>query len=282
MANATLGATSNPSEGTLRSYLGLILSLPGGDSYIGSDTQTSDINRAYEKTAYVHDWPQMLIRLGIVITANVDRYPLPTGFRKFHHLKVEGIRFDETELDVLKRSRRKFAIDRNVSQFILSNFPSTASTAFTLSNSETAASAVTIELDTISGLSQYDEIWVDAATEADEEFTLVSSVDSDNTTITARLRAAKAASDILYRVREIIDIYFYRNVVLLSAASDTMLIPDELDFSVAHLAAYYAYSRLEDFTSAKEHLAIWENDVQKAFLASDAQSTGAVGQFVLG
>lgn len=265
----------------LRTRTELILSLPSSDAYVGSATELQDINAAYEKTAYVYNWPQMLIRVGIIITANVDRYPLPTGFRKARHIRVNGILYDETELDVLKNSRRKYAIDRNASQIILSRVPTTASTAYTLSNAEVSGAATVIELDTVTGLSQLDEIFIDSVTGTDE-FTLVSSINTTTKAITARLRAAKSANDILYRLKEIIEFWHYRNVVLLSASGDTTILADELDYVIPHYAAYLAYLRLEEFTKAKEHLAVWEDGVRKAFLAQDLNSAGMSNQFVIG
>ncbi len=263
----------------LRDECELLLSVPSGDSYIDSTQQLKDIQRAYEKTSGAYNWPQLLVRVGLPIVANVDRYALPTGFRKFHFLKVEDNLYSETELEFLKKSRRKYAIDRNASQLILSQVPTTASTTYTLSNAESAGSAVSIELDTVSGLSQFEEIFIDSASGTDE-FTLVSSVGT--LLITARLRAAKSASDVLYRQKAIIDMFYYRNPVALSGASDTMLIPDELDYTVCVYAAGLAFQRLEDYAKADKLFATWEQQVRAAFLAQDAQSTDRVGEMTIG
>lgn len=268
MANATLA--------NIRDRLELILSIPSSDGYVDSQSQLDDINMAYEKTAYAHDWSQLLRRDAVAITANVDRYPLPTRFRKFHHVKVLGREFKETELAALKKSRYRYAVDRDASQIILSTPPADASTAYTLQNSESAGAATTIELDTVSGLSQLDEVWIDSAAGTDE-FTLVSSI--SGTSIVARLRAAKSASDVLYRLKEIIEFWYYQRITLLSGASDVTILPDELDYVIPHYAAFIAYSRLEDFNAANNHLKIWEDGVRRAFLAQDKNSTGEVTQF---
>src|SRR3990167_8960575 len=172
-----------------------MLSINTGDSYIDSTAQLDDINDGYEQTAYAYDWPSLLTRKGIVVVANLNQYALPSDFRKIRTLKLNGVTLTPTELEFLKRTRNTYTLDQTQGDVIVNPIPTTASTAYTLSNAESAGNAVTIELDTVSGLSQHDEIWIDSASGTDE-FTIVSSVSSSATTITARLDAAKSASDI--------------------------------------------------------------------------------------
>ena len=261
----------------LRTQQELMLSLGLDDAYAGSSTELADIQEGYQATADSHDFPQLLVRRGIVIVANVNRYSLPTGFRKARTVKVLVITYDETELENLEGSRYKYAIDRENSEIVLSQIPSTASPAFTLSNAESAGNAVVIELDTTTGLSQYDEIFIDSASGTDE-FSLVSSV-SAGVSITARLRAAKSASDILYRVKEIIDIEMYRSVPTLSLETETLLLPDAFDFVTLFYSAHMAYLHLEEWDNADKYLKLWREKVAEAWLAWDKSSTGTVTQF---
>lgn len=257
------------------------IKVPTGDAYIDSAVQLDDVNEAYKETAYAHNWPQLLTRAGIVAVANVGRYTLPTGFRKARYVRNQNKLVEEMDLDMLSVSRRKYSIDRINSEIILKEIPQSASTAYTLSNAETAASAVTIELDTVSGLSQGDEIFIDSAAGTDE-YAFVSSVSSSATTITARLRANKSASDILYLVREIIDIQYYRTITLLSATTDTMILPDVCDFIVPHYAAGLYFEREQQYDRAEKQFAIWKSRLDAAFISHDKNSTGQVTQFSIG
>lgn len=253
-----------------------MISIPAGSSFVDSVPELDDINSAYEATAYKYDWPSLLTRAGIVKVANVDRYPLPATFRKARTVKLDGVTITETELEFLKNSRQTYAIDQTQDDIILYTTPSSASTAFTLSNSESAGSAVTIELDTVSGLTQLDEIFVRAASLV-SEFTLVSSVGTLQ--ITARLDSAKSANDVIYRVKDIVDILFYRTITLLSASGDTTLLPPAIDYIMLEKAASLAYARLEQFDESDRWEKMWERNLANAWLALDKNSTGLVTTF---
>ena len=131
-------------------------------------------------------------------------------------------------------------------------------------------------MDTVSGLTAHDEIWVDSASGTDE-FTMVSAIGTLQ--ITARLFAAKSASDILYRQDDIIDLLFYRRIALLSASSDVTLLPGDVDRVLLHYAAYKGFARLELFDESEKHFKIWERDIAEAWLSSGKNSTGAVTTF---
>lgn len=262
----------------IRDTLELTLSLETGDSYIDSQTELDDLQQAYQATADLYDFPHLMRRYGIVLVANLDRYALPATLRKIRYAKLQGIKIFETELEFLNYSHNRYAIDQQQGDIILKPIPTTASTAYTLSNAEAAGNAQTIELSSVSGLTQYEEIFVKAASLVDE-FTIVSSIDSTNTTITARLDSAKSASDIIYRASEILDILGYRTVPVLANASDTLLLPDAFDFVIPHYAAMLAYQRLEIFDRADKQKEIWTERARQAFLAYDKNSTGEVTQF---
>ncbi len=170
------------SLGEIRDRLEQIMSINTGDAYIDSQAELDDILDAYQQTAYAYDWPSLLDRVGIVIIANLNRYSLPATFRKARTVKSLDVTLIETEQEFLKRARNSYVIDQVQNDIIINPIPTTASTAYTLSNAESAGNAVTIELDTVSGLSQFDEIWINSASGTDE-FTLVSSTNTTNTTI---------------------------------------------------------------------------------------------------
>ncbi len=271
-------ATAQLSE--LRDALELELSIPAGSAYVDSVPELRDLRRAYEKTAEAYNWREFLTRVGIVKIANLDRYSLPANFRKARTIKLDNVTLGETEQDFIKKTRSSYLIDKVQNDIIVNPIPTTASSAFVLDDAETAGNAVVIDLDTVSGLSQFDEIWVDSVSGTDE-FTIVSSVDSANTRITARLDANKSASDTLYRQDDILDIKYYRRVNTLSSASDTLLLPDSVDFIIIHYAAFLAYYRLEQYTEGDKQKESWRSQLAEAWLAEGRGSTGYSNQFTL-
>ena len=268
-------ATAQLSE--MRDRLELILSIPTGDSYVDSTSELDDIKEAYQATADLYNFPQLLVRYGIVLVADLDRYSLPATLRKIRTVRLKGVKLTETELEFLKYSSNRYVIDGQQADIIVMPIPTAASVAFTITNSESAGSAVTIELNTVSGLSKYDEIFVKAASLTDE-FSIVSAVGTLQ--ITARLDSAKSASDIIYRVDEILDILGYRKVPVLSGSTDTILLPDAFDFIICHYAAYLAYLRLEQFDRAKAQKEVWKERCLEAWSAYRQNSTGLISEFI--
>jgi hypothetical protein len=211
--------------------------------------------------------------------ANVDRYTLPTDFRKFEFLRVQGAEQQETNLLNLSNSHNKYVVHLDTSEYQFRNIPTSASTAYTLSNSETAASSVTIELDTVDGLAAGEEIWVDGTTT--DEFTIIQSVDTDNTTITAKLANNQSASDKLYRVKDIVYFAYYKTVTALSSDTDTPATPDSVDLIIPHYAAYLYYQDQRNEQAAVRHLNVWDTELKDAWLAFDRTSVGESNQFTL-
>ena len=136
----------------IRDYLEEIVDIKSGDVFIDSTYEDQIIQKGYEKTATRYDWPDHLKRDADVVIANVDRYSLPSDFRKFRFLFSRGSEKEETEFNNIPFQRLAYGVARDSSEYILTEIPQTASTALTLSNSETAGSTVVIELDTVSGL----------------------------------------------------------------------------------------------------------------------------------
>ena len=270
MATETLAGLRDRTEAEVK--------VPTGDAYIDSADELDDVNEAYKAAAYRYDWPELLDRTGLIPVANVGRYTLSTNFRKARYIRNVNLLVKETEFDLFKYTPRSFAIDRVNSDLVLREIPSAAPTSYTLSNSESAGNAVTIELNTSSGLAAGDEIWIDAAAAANEEFTFVSSVPG-STSITARLKRAKAASDILYLVKEIIDVHHYKTITLLSEATDTMILPDAADFIIPHGAAFFYFEREQQYERAKQQLDIFNSRLSETWLSHDKTSTGAVTTF---
>ena len=260
----------------LRDRLEIILSIDSSSSYVDSTPQLDDINEAYQLTAYRYDWPSLLVRRGIAKVANLDRYSLPTDFRKARTIKLDNVKLREVELEFLKRTRQGFSVDQQQNDIILYTIPSAASTSFSLTNSPSASNTASITFSSVSGLSAHDEVWIDSVSGTDE-FTMVSSI--SGTTVTARLTAAKSSSDILYRQNDIIDLLYYRRVTLLSASGDVTLLPGAIDFIMLHAAAAFAYERLEMFDEAKRHWEIWKERLAEAWLATDKNSSGASNSF---
>ena len=129
-----------------------ILRLQTGDPFIGTTRENQLVNEAYEKTAYRYDWPQLLKRDADIVVANLDRYTLPSDFRKMDFMFVQGSLHEETDLINLPFTPHRYAIVFDTSEYIINTAPTTASTAYTLDNAETAGNAVVIDLDTVDGL----------------------------------------------------------------------------------------------------------------------------------
>ena len=262
----------------LRDRLEIICSLNAGSSYIDSVPELGDINEGYRSSADFFDWPELRERTALIPVANVGRYTLPTNFRKARYVRNQNKLVTEIELDFINQSRRTYAIDKVNSDLILKEIPQTAPTAFTLSNAESAGNVVTVELDTTTGLAQGDEIFIDAATAANEEFTFVSSV-VDSTSITCRLKRAKAAGDIIYLVRDCIDLGYRKKITLLSVAGDVTVLPDSVDYAMLEYSAYKLYDREEEFDIADKHYERWKKDLAEAWYADGKNSTGDVITF---
>lgn len=254
------------------------INVPSGDSYIDSTRQLDDINTAYEFTAYNWNWPQTLIRRGVPIVANNQSYTTPSSFRKFRHLFVRGVEHDEVDFAELPFSKNAFAVDINpdFKDFWITTQPTDASDEYALTNNESAGNAVVIELDTVSGLAVGDEIYVDGTT---PEFTIVAAVDTSAKTVTARLKAATGASKKLYRSNDIITFQYYRLVTLLSASTDTTILPDATDRIIPVYAAYLYFDRLEEKDRAQAKLDKFNRLIETAWRGHDALSTGHVAQF---
>lgn len=263
----------------LRDRLEIIASINAGNSYIDSVPELGDLNEGYRASADAYDWPELRERTCLIPVANVGRYTIPTNFRKARYVRNQNKLVDEIELDELQFSRRKYAIDKVNSDLILKEIPQTAPTAYTLSNAEAAGNAITIELNSVSGLAQGDEIFIDAATAANEEFTFISSIDTTNTTITCRLKRAKAAGDIIYLVRDCIDLGYRKKITLLSATTDVTLLPDSVDYAMLEYSAYKLYDREEEFGIADKHYERWKRDLAEAWYADGKVSTGSATNF---
>lgn len=271
MANLALTA--------LRDRLELIINIPAGDNFIDSTEEDKDINEAYTQTFYKHDWPFAIKRFADVIIADQDRYNLQSDFRKMLFLFTEGRKMSPTSLVNIKSEKRGFAIDELTNEYILGFRPQTASTAYTLSNAETAADTVTIELDTVDGLAVGDEIWIDGTTT--KEFTVVRAVDTSAKTITAKLKNNQSSGDILYLIDEIVYFAYYRTITLLSAGTDTTLMPESFDATFLNYAAYLFFTRNEQPERAASHLKVWEERTKEAFLAFDKESVGPTNEFLV-
>jgi len=263
----------------IKDYQQEILNLPTGDGYIDSTLQSQDIQKAYEKTAYKYDWPQLLKRFGDPIVANVSRYDLQSDFRKFRFLASKGQELKHVEFDNLPFSALGYAVDHDSLEYIIGLQPSSASSEFVLTNTETAGNAVTIELDTVSGLAAGDKIFFDNTTSS--EFSQIQSVDSDNTTITAKLSNTQSSGVKLYKVIDINYFQFYKTVSTLSSDTDTPETPDTTHLIIPHYAAYLYFKRLEDKDRADYHYQIWEEELLEAWLAFDKSSTGEATQLII-
>ena len=260
-------------------YLQEILGIESDDAFVDSTHEKQLINRAIQKTTEMYNWPEYLKRDADVIVANLNRYDIPSDFRKFDFMFVQGRPADPTSLQKVRTTKHSYAVDKDADEYITHVIPQTASTAYTLSNNETAASSVVIELDTVSGLNVQDEIWIDDSTSS--EFTQIQSVDTTNTTITAKLANAHNAAIILYKTDQINFFGYYFDPTDLSSDSDIAKLPTTTHFILCYYAAYLYLTAKEEFTTAQGFLNTFTAQLSDAWLKHDKLSTGQSNEFTI-
>lgn len=263
----------------LRDRLELLLSIPQGDSYVDSTSELQDINEAYRKTSYAWNWPQFLVKRGARILSGQKKYPNPSTFRKFDYLYVLGAKFRDVGLEQVHHTFRSYAVDQATDEFIISTQPASNGTQFTITNAESAGNAVTVEVNSVSGLAVGDEIVF--PDDANPEVTYINAVDSSAVTITCRLDTSKSASAVFYKGTDNIMFSFYRLITALSASTDEPLLPADVHFSMLYYAAYLAYTRLEQYDRAEKCLSYWKEQMEDYWRAMDSSSTGPVTSFAI-
>ena len=78
---------------------------------------------------------------------------------------------------------------------------------------------------------------------------------------------------------DILDILFYKKIILLSAAGDKTLLPGAIDYIMLHASAALAYERLEMFDEALRQWNLWKERLADAWRALDKNTTGEVITF---
>lgn len=264
--------------GDLKDREELMLSIPSGNAYVNSTPQRDDIRTAYEKTAYAFDWPQFLVKRGIPIVANNKKYALPTvpTLRKIDYIYVLGVKHREVSLDMVHKTPNSYAVDLSTEELIISGQPSTDPTEYTLSNAESAGNEVVVELDSTTGLSVGDEVFLNDAT--NPEVTYIQSIVA-GTSVTVRLDSSKSASTILYRAKEIIMISYYRTVNTLTDDANEPLLPSAVHPVMLYWAVGNAYMRLEQYDEAQKNFDLWEREMRDYWRAFDSASSGPTNSF---
>lgn len=263
--------------GAMRDQLEYILNIPQGDAFIDSTNELDLLNIAYRKSAYKYNWPHMIKRGGTVLAANVNRYALPTGWRKFDFVFNQGQLCEEVALEDIPFSSQAYAVDVATGEIIFSERPTTASTAYTTSNGETAGASVVVELSSVDGLAAGDEIFVNGTTTP--EFSQIQSVDTAATTITVKLSTNTTAGDKIYLSNQIAYYGFYRTVTDLATSTDVTLLPSASHLIIPYYAAYLYFKKLEDDGRAKINLETWQDELNDVWLAFDKISSGASNSF---
>lgn len=262
----------------LRTYLEEITHTANDATFPNSTYELQLLNLAYEKTAYKYDWPETIKRFADVVVAYVDRYSLQSDFRKFAFLRQQGIPLTKTQLEFLEGSFNKYVVQRDSGEYIMANQPTTASTPFTMSGSYSAGSAVVVTLDTVTGISPGDEVFISDTTSS--EFTKVQAVDTTLLTITIKL-ANSHNGKVLYRVPELNYFAYQKTVTALASGSDTPVLPGDTHFIMAHYAAYLYYKDIEEPDRAQMHKDIWTEGIDEAWLAFDKLATGESGELTV-
>lgn len=245
----------------------------------GSAYEQQIINKGYLKTAYKYNWPQTLKRGFDPVVANVNRYTLATDFRKFIFMRSQNMPMTPAEIEnIIASSFGEYAVALDSLEYLLGTTPTAASTAFTFSGSVIAGNAIVITLNSVSGISAGDEIFISDTTLS--EFTMVQSVDSTLSTITVKLKNAHS-NKTLYRVADGNYFQYQFQVTPLSAGSDVMVLPGDAHLAVPHYGAYLYYKDIEEPDKAASHLQIWTDEVDDAWLAWGKTIAGESGQFTI-
>jgi len=268
----------------MRDFLEELIGTETGDSFIDSQFQLDLINLAARKTAYKYNWPQLLRRTGAAISANLDRYTLPTDLRKFEFVFQQGNLIEETSFDFLDFQKYSYSIGLDEGDIILKDIPDTSSTDYTTEHNESAGSSVTIRLDTVSGLAAGDKVYIDdvSGTVTSDEFAVVESVDSDNKDVVITLAKSHNSTTKIRKTNDVLYMGYQRTVTNMSATSDTPDTPDELDLIIPYYAAYLFLRASEDTRGAAEaNLIIWTEEVDSFWRAFSKNSTGPINQFYI-
>lgn len=260
----------------MRTYLEEITHTANDATFPGSAYELQLLNKAYMKTAYKYDWPQTLKRFFDAITANVDRYALQSGFRKFKFLYSRGQKLGKTEMEFIVNTFGKYAVTLDSNEYLIGQQPSSATPIYNIQGSIVAGAAVTLTLDTVDGISAGDEIYIsDGAT---SEFTKVQSVGTLN--LVCKIVNSHTGVP-LYRTVDGNYGQIQKTVTLLSGASDVPVLPGETHLIIPHYAASLYYKDIQEDDEATSHMATWLNDIDEAWLAFDKLSAGEAGQFTL-
>lgn len=261
----------------IRTYLEGLTGTTNDASYPGSTQELQDINRGYLKTAYKYNWPQTLKRNADVVTAQLDRYSLPTDFRRMVFMRQQGVRMFPTDVDhIYENADENYAIALDSNQYILGHLPNTATTTYTMSGSYSSGSSVAVTLLSATGISAGDEIFISDG--ANSEFTRVQSVSGAIITIAL---ANNHSGVNLYRIVECNYYQYQKQITPLSATTDVPVIPGETHLLIAEYAAYIYYKRIEEPDRAQTHYQNWLEETDEAWLAWGRTEVGATGEMTL-
>lgn len=263
----------------LRDFQEQLCNIQSGDSFIDSTEQLDQINEGYFATAYRFNWPDLTLRNATVPIKDNYIYATPTRFRKFEVIYSEGALLKPTSLETLHSDWRVYAVDFQRDQFLLSEANSATPNGYVIQNAESAGDSVVVELDTVSGLSVGDEVWINSTTAADREFTVVQSVNTTDKAVTLRLKNAQIANDKLYRIDDIIWYTYYQEVTALSAAGDTLILPDALDFVPCYYAAYLYFNKINEPDRAETFFDQWQDRCNSYWYSHRHTSSGGVTEF---
>lgn len=253
--------------------------LADGTAFAGSVYEQQLLNKGYMKSAYLHDWPQTLKRWADVVIANVDRYALQADFRKFMFMRMQGMPLSPTSMEhIITGSFGEYATALDSLEYVLANLPNTASTAYTFSGSYSASSAVVITLNSVSGISAGDDIFISDG--ALSEFTKAQSVDSTLVTVTVKLRNSHN-NKTLYRVSELNYFQYQFQITPLAAGADVPVLPGETHLIIPHWSAALYYRDIEEPDRAQMHEDIFMRDIEEAWFAWSKTEAGEAGQFTL-
>lgn len=262
----------------MKSYFEEITHTANDATMPGSLYEQQLINKAYMKTAYKYDWQQTLKRWFDPLLANVDRYALQSDFRKFKFIYSQGSKLTKTELEFLNRGFGEYAVAPDSLEYMLSTFPSLTTPTFNIQGSVSAGASVVVTLDTVTGISAGDEIFIADTTLS--EFTKVQGVDSVGVTITIKLANSHSAKP-LYRTADGNYFQYQKTITPLSDSGDVPVLPGETHLVIPHYAASLYYSDIQEEDEAASHLGIWTRDIDEAWFAFDKLTAGESGQFTL-
>jgi len=221
------------------------------------------LNEGYKKFVIAHDWPWAITIYGTPLVAYRANYPLPSDWRKWRWLKQDGVAIEEIPVELLIGGTAGYSILEDDSNLLINPVPTAASESDTTDNAESAGSAVVVEMSDTGNIAAGDFIYIEGISGGAtvKEIASVSAVSANVSITISRLKHSYNAGAIVFEITEgLLGEYWYIPADMVGA-SDTNIVPDRWDMSIAKYAASMYYRKLEEHSLADRWLREFNTDI---------------------